>query len=48
MVRVHVIIITTEGHVYTWGNNDYDRLGHDGDGKFPEKIESLENIPFQY
>ena len=41
---VHVIIITTEGHVYTWGNDDYDRLGHDGDGKFPERIESLENI----
>lgn len=41
---VHAMIITEEGDVYTWGDSGYDRLGHDGTGKFPERVETVSNI----
>jgi alpha-tubulin suppressor-like RCC1 family protein len=40
---VHSMLITEEGHVYTWGKKG-NRLGHDGTGMFPERVEFLENI----
>ena len=41
---IHAMVITTEGHVYTWGKVGNSRLGHDGTGEYPERVESLENI----
>jgi E3 ubiquitin-protein ligase HERC2 len=44
--RDHACAITSEGHMYTWGNGDDGKLGHQDMGakKLPQKISALREL----
>jgi alpha-tubulin suppressor-like RCC1 family protein len=46
----HIVALTEDGTVWSWGKCHVGQLGHgkdDEDGKYPKQIEALKNIPIK-